>query len=678
MLRLAIVFCLAAAFPGSGESAARIRQDLSDSWQFLLADNAGMENSDYGGRWTTVVLPHTWNASDTFDDVPGYHRGAAWYRRDFEVPAAWRGKRIVLRFEAAAQVATVWVNNILVGEHKGAFTPFEFDITDLARPGERSFAAVRVDNRWRRDIPPYDMDFNMMGGLPREAYLIALDPVHIVSTRVTTPRVSKEEGLAAFEVEVRNQSAEAREVEAVTQLLDPAGRPAGSVRTRASIPAGATRVLRQQAEPVRNPSLWSPARPQLYRVEFELRENGRAIDEDTSPLGFRWYRFDPNAGFFLNGEPLKLRGVNRHDDYPGLGWALPPSRHAADIRLIKQMGANFLRPAHYAQHPSVLEACDRLGLLVWEEVPLDGEGEQMAPYTGARGFRETVKQMLRETIRRDRNHPSIILWSVGNENLNGATEEEWRTVADIERELAALAKQEDPTRPTAVAINRFDRADRVGLFDAVDVAGCNIYQGWYGGKSEDFAPIIDEIHRKHPNRPLIISEYGAGMELGRHTDTPRRYDFSEEWGCLFHETYLREIDARRFIAGSLLWNVFDFGAEKRVVQSIPHLNQKGIYDYYRRPKDVYYLYRSRWTGDPMVYIVSHTWTTRQGNPGEEKAVKVYSNCESVELFVNGKSAGRKPGGAPVWQVAFASGENALRAVGRKGSQEVVDAMKVQY
>ena len=228
MPRLVMLACLLAALPRPGESAARMRQDLSDSWQFTLADSAGVENSDYTSRWMTVRLPHTWNTTDLFDDVPGYHRGAAWYRREFDVPAEWRGKRIVLRFEAAAQVATVWVNNTLLGEHKGAFTPFQFDITDLARAGERSFVAVRVDNRWRRDIPPYDMDFNMMGGLHREAYLVALDPVHIASTRVTTPRVSKEEGVAAFELEIVNQSGGTREIEAVTEVLDPAGRSAAA------------------------------------------------------------------------------------------------------------------------------------------------------------------------------------------------------------------------------------------------------------------------------------------------------------------------------------------------------------------------------------------------------------------------------------------------------------------
>jgi beta-galactosidase len=213
--------------------------------------------------------------------------------------------------------------------------------------------------------------------------------------------------------------------------------------------------------------------------------------------------------------------------------------------------------------------------------------------------------------------------------------------------------------------------------DLVDVVGCNIYRGWYGGRIEDFGDVIDGIHRNHPAKPLIISEYGADMGLGLHTERPARYDISEEWGCLFHEAYLQQIGARPFISGSLLWNIFDFGNEARMAQSVPHLNQKGIYDYYRRPKDVYYLYRSEWTSKPMVYIVSHSWTERHGEPGEKKAIKVYSNCDRVELFLNGKSLGAKS--RPfVWEVSFESGDNPLRAAGQKGSEQVTDSMVVRY
>lgn len=659
-------------------AVVRLNQNFSEGWHFNLGDAAGIENSDYteGNGLMVVRLPHTWNTKDTFDDVPGYYRGIGWYRKSFTIPANWAGKRIAVRFEAACQVATVWVNNSLMGEHKGCFTPFQFDITNIAKPGGNNFIAVRVDNRWRRDIPPYDMDFNLMGGLQREASLIATSDAHIVSTRVTTPRVSVSGATARFEMEIQNESSAEKMVEAVTIVTSPEGANVVTLSSPVRLAPGAKATVRQETE-VAKPQLWSPDTPRLYHVSFVLRESGTATDDDAAPLGFRWYRFDSQKGFFLNGQPLKLRGANRHDDYPGLGWALPSSRQVKDVELIKQIGCNFVRLAHYAQDPSVLEACDRLGLLVWEEVPFDGEGQQLAPYEGATGFAETLQQMLRDTIHRDRNHPSIILWSVGNENLNGATASEWTAVANLERRLAALAKTEDPTRPTAMAIDRLDRADEVGLFDAVDVVGCNIYRGWYGGVFDDFGKVIDEVHRKHPDRPLVISEYGADMGLGLHSEHPVNYDFSEEWGCLMHESYLRQIGEREFIAGSLLWNIFDFGVEERMQQSVPHLNQKGIYDYYRRPKDVYYLYQSQWTTQPMVNIVSHTWTERQGKPGEQKSIKVYSNCERVELFLNGKSLGTKSSSF-VWPVVLQPGDNQLRAVGRKGSGQVTDSMTVRY
>jgi beta-galactosidase len=665
-------------FVPSAHGAARIIENISNDWRFILGDDAGLESPDYpeGSGFQVVQLPHTWNAQDTFDDVPGYYQGVGWYRKSFELPAAWEGKQISLRFDAACQVAMVWVNGVLVGSHKGAFTPFQFDITRIVHTDRPNLVAVRVDNRWRRDIPPWDMDFNLMGGIERQVWLIANDPAHIVTTDVTTPQVSNSAATVSLETEIRNESKVARSIEAVATIIGPKGKTVARLSCPEKVSPGETVVVKQQTR-VANPELWSPSEPNLYHIFFSLKENGKVFDDDQAPLGFRWYHFDPDKGFFLNGQPLKLRGVNRHDDFPGLGWALPASRQRKDMELIKEIGANFVRLAHYAQDPSVLEACDELGLLVWEEVPLDGEGQQLAAYAGATDLAETIQQMLRDTISRDRNHPSIIMWSMGNENLNGATIAEWRAIADLTRQLSSLSKSLDPTRPTAIAINRPDRAGQVGLFDLVDVAGLNIYHGWYTGKFEDFGPIVDDVHRKYPNRPLIISEYGADMERGRHTDHPARYDFSEEWGCLYHESYLDQMSERPYLSGSLLWNVFDFGVEKRTHQSIPHLNQKGIYTYDRQPKDVYYLYQSKWTSKPMVYIVSHTYTERQGDPSEHKTLKVYSNCDQVELFVNGKSLGKKA--APfVWDVTLDRGDNQLRAIGQQGSEEAVDSMVTRF
>jgi beta-galactosidase len=213
--------------------------------------------------------------------------------------------------------------------------------------------------------------------------------------------------------------------------------------------------------------------------------------------------------------------------------------------------------------------------------------------------------------------------------------------------------------------------------DHLDVIGFNIYDGWYGGVFEDFGPSVDEIHRRYPDKAIIISEYGAGMERGRHTENPVRYDFSEEWGCIFHEKYLDTIDSRPFIAGSAIWNIFDFGVEGRLDQTIPHMNQKGIFDYYRVPKDVYYLYLSRWSDKPVAYIVSHTWTERFGDPGETKNIRVYTNCDEMEFFINGKSLGVQTSGF-TWPVKFENGTNRLKAVGNKDGASVEDSMEVRY
>lgn len=703
LLSVLAIGCFCSLVPiHSAQGAIRITEDISEGWRFLRNDAAGAESPDYqegfywknqdlprswniekGFHWQNVDLPHTWNIEDTFDDERGYYRGIGWYRKQFDLPESWQGKRIVLRFEAACSVATVWVNGELLGQHKGSWTPFEFDITDLVKPGGKNLVSVRVDNRWRRDVPPHDMDFNFMGGLHREVFLIATDPLHIVSTRVTTPQVSESKGVAAMEIEVRNDSKESRKCAVVTEIRGPGlSGPITVTSQPAELQPGETVLMKQKTKPIPNPKLWSPTEPNLYRVSYRLVVDGRDVDDAESPLGFRWFRFDPDKGFFLNGKHLKLKGVNRHDDYPGMGWAIPKSRQIEDLKLIKQLGANFIRTGHYPQHPIVLEMCDKLGLLVWEEVPFDGEGLRRALFVGAEDFSQTVKHNLREMIRRDRNHPSIIIWSLGNENTNEPDPKDWKAVAELTKELNRIAKEEDPTRPTAVAINRPERAKESGLTEAVDILGYNIYIGWYGGfygedtRIEDFAKMIDELRRQTPNKPIIISEYGAGVEKGLHTEPPKCMDFSEEYGCLFHEFYWKAIEERPYIAGSLIWNVFDFAVEIRGhLQTIRHLNQKGLFTYDRQPKDVYYFYRSQWADEPMAYIVSHTWTDRKKGFAP---IKVYSNCDAVELFLNGKSVGAKSKDEVfLWNVPLGTGDNELRAEANRGEKRVVDTIRIR-
>ncbi|MGD9126759.1 MAG: glycoside hydrolase family 2 TIM barrel-domain containing protein [Planctomycetia bacterium] len=533
---------------------------------------------------------------------------------------------------------------------------------------------------------PHYIDFNFMGGLHREVYLIATDPTYIESVRVTTPKVSEKEGEVMVTTKIRNTSGKTKTYSMLVTINGPGLEtpvtmtlPFGDTipREKITIPSNESFEVKLGVL-IRDLKLWSPGEPNLYEVTTQLLVDGKPVDEVKSPLGFRWFRFDPNEGFFLNGKHLKLKGVNRHDDYPGLGWALPVERQIEDIKLIKSLGANFLRTAHYTQHPVVLEMCDKLGILVWEELTFDGEGPHLAPVRGAKDLEENLRQVLDEMIERDANHPSIIVWSLGNENLHGPPDDR-RAVAELTKRLDRLCKKLDPTRPTGVAIDTPDRAKEAGLTEAVDILGRNIYFGWYDNKIEDFATDLERFHKDHPTKPIVITEYGAGMEKGLHRENPRKQDFSEEHGCKFNEFYWNHIKKTPYIAGGLEWNVFDFGVEYRTHktkrQTIDHLNQKGIFTFDRKPKDVYYFYKSEWTDDPTIYIVSHTWTER--TPGV-KQIPVYSNAETVELFHDGKSLGKKDikNSKAVWDVDLQAGKNQLRAVGIKDGKTIVDEMTV--
>ncbi|MGD9126757.1 MAG: glycoside hydrolase family 2 TIM barrel-domain containing protein [Planctomycetia bacterium] len=664
----------------------RIKEDISKNWRFIRSDEAGADSRDFEevtraekkknkkSKWKTVNLPHTWNTKDIFDDVPGYHRGIGWYRKEVAIPKSWAGKRIVVRFEAACIVAKVWVNGKLLGQHKGSWTPFEFDITDLVTPGTKdNLIAVQVDNRMRRDVMPHHIDFNFMGGLHREVYLIATDPTYIESVRVTTPQVSEKLAQVEVKTKIRNESSQKKSYAVVNTITGPGlDKPLVATSRQLGIAPGQT-VTVGSTRPVANPKLWSPDEPNLYKVTTQLLVDGKPVDEVKNPLGFRWFRFDPNEGFFLNGKHLKLKGVNRHDDYPGLGWALPVERQIKDVELIKGLGANFLRTAHYTQHPVVLETCDKLGILVWEELPFDGEGF-VSPILGAKDMAVNLRKVLHEMIERDANHPAIVIWSLGNENMQSPSGAGRKAVANLTKELDKLCNELDPTRPTGVAINKPYRSKPAGLNDAVDILGYNIYDGWYKREIEDFAKNVEKFHKENPTKPIVITEYGAGVEKGLHREEPKRQDYSEEHGCTFHEFYWNHVKNTPYIAGSLQWNVFDFAAEHRD-GTIPRLNQKGIFTYDRQPKDVYYFYKSSWSDDPTIYIVSHTWTER--TPGV-KQIPVYSNAETVELFHNGKSLGKKKvkNSKAVWDVDIKAGKNQLRAVGLKDGKEIVDAMTV--
>ncbi|MBZ5585864.1 MAG: DUF4982 domain-containing protein, partial [Acidobacteriia bacterium] len=636
---------------GSGEIEIRfadpVRQtvNLNRDWKLLPWDTAnGADPAHDDSDWRPVQLPYSELARDNDANV-------RWYRKTFAAPPEARRKLVFLDFEGVAIQCAVWVNGKKAGEHLDAFNSFRFDITGLVNPpGAANLIAVRVDfaPQWRYRIPFLPEGFNDWGGIYRDVWLTYADPLHVEDVVLTTPGLSAASGAVEVRARVANRGAQPRTARLVSVVYDPGQNEVLRAERALEIPAGGEREVKQTTPPLARPALWSPASPTLYTVITRVVEDGRVVDEVRNPLGFRWFRFDAAEGFFLNGEHLKLHGANMHQGYPYLGNAVPNSKMAADLHVLKAMGCNFLRTTHIPMDPVVLEMADRLGLLVWEEIPVAGFGNGKF---GDPVYDESARQQMRDMVRRDRNHPSIIIWSTMNEAAGGAKKEALPPVLKLCRELNDIAKQEDPTRATAAA------ETVEAFFGVTDVSGRNGY--FRGGNLYQLGGALDQLKREHAESRFLISEYGApnvergSFGLGR-TDT-------EEYAALAHEVNNREYERRPWIAGSTIWVAFDY------FQGNPH---EGVTDEARYPKDAYYYYQSQWSGEPMLRIRSASHWQR-GSAAQDVAVD--SNCDEVELFVNGKSQGALRGPGPfVWrQVAFARGS--IRAVGRKGPATLEDS-----
>ena len=383
-----------------------------------------------------------------------------------------------------------------------------------------------------------------------------------------------------------------------------------------------------------------------------------------NPLGFRWYSVNSERGFLLNGNPIKLIGACRHQDYLGLGNALSKDLNVRDIQLLKDMGANFIRIAHYPQDPSVLDACDKLGIIAWEEIPIVNE------INTTRDFYENCKNNLIEMIRQNFNHPSILIWSYCNEVLLGGrnTKQEYRdSLVEFLRQMESIVHKEDPARITSIALHASPIYDQCGVSAIPMTVGWNRYDGLGTGHLQDFTTFLNQEQLQHPSRPIFISEYGAGSDARIHNLNPQKCDYSIEFQQRFHEYYLPEILKRKYVVGSSLWNLVDFGSAFRQ-ESMPHVNNKGIMYQNRVPKDVYYYYQAMLSKKPVVHIASHDWTLRTGTPNNSsdnfvnQPVKIYSNLKKVELFLNHNSLGIQPVNSnciSVYQVPFIQGKNFL-------------------
>lgn len=656
-------------------SAQREMKTINDGWEFRKPADT---------EWTSVNIPHTFNL-DAYRQ-PNYYQGKGLYRRVLTLPEVDPHRRYYLKIDAASKAAEVTVNGKSAGSHAGGYTAFVVDVTDYIQ--KENIIEITVDNG-RKDITPISADFTFWGGIYRDVWLVSTPEQHFRMDNmgsdgvfVSTPEVNGQRGKIQVKGEVTNDAETAVTLEVQNQIYSPQGDLLQTRKQKVKLKAGETREFGYVSDVIANPDLWSPETPSLYKVKTQLLnpKTNEVIDEKTNKVGFRWFAFDGNKGFSLNGKPYKLRGVNRHQDQAPVGVALDDEAHRRDIRLIKELGCNFIRISHYPQDDAIVEMCDELGLLAWEEIPIIN----IVPDTP--GYADNCELNLREMIRQHYNHPSIIAWGYMNEILltvPPVDSPEWqpckeRTVALAQRLETAL-KEEDSSRVSVMAFNMTNLYNEIGL-DLEDVVGWNLYQGWYVDKLEDFNKWCEDQHRRYPHHPMIISEWGAGSDRRLHTTEGRAFDFSMEYQQTYVEHYLPFIEEKEWISGCTYWNFIDFNVAARQ-ESMPRVNNKGLFYNDRTPKDVAYYFKSMWRKDiPVLRIASRDWKVRVGKEGETQQIKLYSNLPEVELFVNGESAGKQATDNchAVFNVVLPVGTSVLTAQGVYGNKPVEDVMTIDF
>ena len=669
-----ILFLSGILFFTTVNSQVRSRQSINDNWKFIRSGVAYAEMPKLDdSKWELVSLPHTWNAHDPFDDDKTYYRGIGWYRRNLVLTAAQLQKKLFLVFEGANQVADIYVNGAFAKRHTGAYTAFSVDISPYAKAGE-NLVAVQVNNAHDPFVAPLSIGYASYGGLYRDVWLVETNRIHFddVNTNasgvfITTSGVSSGSPSLLVKTTVVNDGDTPATFQLNNIVYDREGKVVNTFNRFWSIQPGTNGTVNLASEPLQNVKLWSPDAPYLYTVKSQLLVDGKIVDEVTNPLGFRWFSFDANNGFSLNGKPLVLRGTNRHQDMLGKGDALTLADHERDMRIIKEMGCNFVRLAHYPQVPAVLSLADSLGLLVWEETPV------LNFITEDEHYERNNQASIREMIRQGFNHPSVIMWGSTNEILlyskagaRIATHNNTAYLRAVRMQLKRLdstVRAEDPTRYSTMAMHGSDDYYKYGLDSIPQVTSFNIYNGWYSGKLEDFGRDLDMYHKRQPYQVLFISEYGAEGEIRLGTERPVRMDYTTQYQRIFHECYLRQFRQRPYLGGTAIWNQFDF-SQPNIGGPMPHRNQKGMVTWDRKAKDVFFMYKANWNPEPMVYIATRDWLHRAGTEGEASTIDVYSNAPQVTLYINGK---KQPTLRPddvkkcSWKVNLVDGENIITA-----------------
>lgn len=563
----------------------------------------------------SVNLPHTWNAEDGADGDDYYYRGVCWYAKKFPKP---EGECIFLEVEAASQIAEVYLNGVYLGRHQGGFSMFRIDLTDHLT--DENLLLISVDNRENEITYPQFADFTFFGGLYRGVNLLVVPETHL----------QMEHGDPGLHVKVEVEEDGSAIIDLNTGLTDV------QVDFHFAITDADGNVVSQIVTTTGNhvfhmehPHLWNGVKdPYLYTAHVKLNESG---DEVSVRFGIRSFCIDSEKGFILNGLPYPLRGVSRHQDRQGKGWAISTEDHQFDLELIREMGANTIRLAHYQHAKKFYELCDEAGIVVWAEIPFIS-----CFMDNQEAHDDTIMQM-KEMITQCDNHPSICFWGISNEiTMKGESESLVQNLKDLQ----TLCKKMDPTRLTTMA-----QIGAVPITSSTneisDLLAYNIYLGWYVGRTKECAAWLDERRAAQPNRPIAISEYGADSNIKIHSDMPCRKDYTEEYQCLYHEEMLRVIESHPWLWATYVWNMFEFAADKRKEGGTEGLNTKGLVTYDRSvKKDAFYLYKSYWSEKSFVHICGRRFVDRVGDTTE---VKVYSNQKVVTLYCDGERVETKSG-----------------------------------
>jgi beta-galactosidase len=590
---------------------------LNGIWQFTKED-AFLE----GISWETVSVPHTWNNIDGQDGGNDYYRGLCYYKREITIEP--HEGRIFLEFEGVNSVSTVYLNNELLGVHKGGYSTFRYDITEIAHEGKNELL-VGVDNKHYEDIMPLIADFTFYGGIYRDSYIVYQSQVGFDLSHKGAPGVyvyqndiSQERAEFRIDAYVRNYGVP-QQIDVEVKILDSLEKVVLSETKTIDCDDNTLVSFDCRLE---NPHLWNGVKdPYLYTVIVKVGSDVRNI-----PTGFRYFHMDDKA-FYLNGELVRLNGVSRHQDRWGVGNALTKEMHEEDMELIKEIGANSIRLAHYQQTQYFYDLCDKEGMIVWAEIPYITRPSK----TDHEGL--NPKSQMEELVKQNFNHSSIVMWGVQNEITAVGKRD---NVEQIVQELNDLTKQLDSTRLTTqaqVAMHEVDDA----MNNITDVVGFNQYFGWYTGVVEDFKPWLEKYRKSNPTRPLCLSEYGVEGIVKYHTDDPKVKDYTEEYHAYWHEQAYGILSTTDFVWGTYVWNMFTFAADFRDEGGVKGLNNKGLVNFDRTiKKDAFYYYKAKWSKEPMVHLNSKRFVERHN---KEITLKAYSNLDEVTFYLNDEIVG---------------------------------------